>query len=99
MAGEKRVEGRRLVQTMVELGYQTVYSAAGPRILHMLLAAGVLDRLYLTLASRILGGDPFASIVKGKVLETAIDMKLHRLTLDPTGLGGPGQIFLSYNRV
>jgi riboflavin biosynthesis pyrimidine reductase len=99
VVGEKRVEGRRLVQTMVELGYQTVYSAAGPRILHMLLAAGVLDRLYLTLASRILGGDPFASIVEGKVLETAVNLKLHSLTLDPAGLDGLGQLFLVYNRV
>lgn len=97
IAGEERVEGRRLVQAMRELGYRTIYSAAGPRILHMLLAAGVLDRLYLTLASRILGGDPFAGIVEGAVLETAVNLKLHSLTLDPAGLDGRGQLFLVYN--
>ena len=99
IVGEESVDGRRLVQAMTDLGYQTVYSAAGPRILHMLLAADVLDRLYLTHASRILGGDPFASIVEGGVLDTAVNMKLHSLTLDPTGLDGLGQLFLSYNHV
>jgi riboflavin biosynthesis pyrimidine reductase len=99
VAGEERVEGQRLVQAMTELGYQTVYSAAGPKILHMLLADEVLDRLYLTHASRILGGDPFASIVDGGVLETAVAMKLHSLILDPAGLDGLGQLFLSYNRI
>jgi riboflavin biosynthesis pyrimidine reductase len=98
VVGEESVNGRRLVQKMSELGYQTVYSAAGPRILHMLLSAGVLNRLYLTHASRILGGDPFASIVEGGVLDTAVDMKLHSLTLDPFGLDGLGQLFLTYDR-
>ena len=99
VVGETSVDGQRLVQAMTELGHQTVYSAAGPRILHMLLAAGVLNRLYLTHASRILGGNPFASIVAGGVLDTAVNMKLHSLTLDPTGLDGLGQLYLSYNHV
>lgn len=99
IAGEERVEGRRLVQAMTDLGYHTVYSAAGPKILHMLLAGGVLDRLYLTLAGRILGGDPFAAVVDGRVLDTAVNMKLHSLTLDPAGLDGLGQLFLAYDRV
>lgn len=99
VVGETSVDGQRLVQAMTELGHQTVYSAAGPRILHMLLAAGVLNRLYLTHASRILGGNPFASIVAGGVLDTAVNMKLHSLTLDPTGLDGLDQLYLSYNHV
>ena len=98
VVGEESVDGGRLVQKMSELGYETVYSAAGPRILHMLLSAGVLNRLYLTHASRLLGGDPFASIVEGGVLDTAVDLKLHSLTLDPAGLGGLGQLFVSYNK-
>jgi riboflavin biosynthesis pyrimidine reductase len=98
VVGEESVDGQRLVQTMHDLGYQTVYSAAGPRILHMLLTAGVLDRLYLTQASRILGGDPFATIVDGGVLDTAVDLNLHSIALDPAGLDGQGQLLLSYNR-
>ena len=83
---------------MAELGYQAVYSASGPKVAHLLLAAGVLDRLYLTLANRLLGGDPFSSIVEGPLLAPAVDMRLHTLFLDVAGLNGLGQLFLSYRR-
>ncbi|MCB9422284.1 MAG: dihydrofolate reductase family protein [Ardenticatenaceae bacterium] len=99
IVGEEAVDGQQMVHKMGELGYQTVYSAAGPRILHMLLTGGVLDRLYLTHASRILGGSPFASVVEGGVLGTAVNFQLHSLTFDPAGLDGLGQLFLAYNRV
>ena len=99
VAGDSQVEGSPLALALGALGYQTVYSAAGPKILHMLLAANVLDRLYLTHASRVLGGNPFASIVEGALLNTAVNMTLHTLYYDPAGLDGLGQLFMSYNRV
>jgi len=98
VAGDERVEGGLLVQKMAELGYQTVYSAAGPQIAHLLLAAGALDRLYLTHASRLLGGDPFASIVEGSLFQQAVDLKLNTLYFDPVALGGLGQLLVSYDR-
>lgn len=98
VAGEDGVDGTRMVQQMTDLGYRTVYSAAGPKILHLLLAGNVLNRLYLTHAGRILGGDPFASIVEGPLLETAVGFTLNTLYLDPAALDGLGQIFLSYDR-
>ncbi len=98
VAGETQVSGARLVQAISDLGYQAIYSAAGPKILHMLLADNVLDRLYLTHAGRILGGSPFASIVEGALLETAVTMTLHTLYYDPAGLDGLGQLFIAYNR-
>ena len=98
VAGEERVTGDHLVQHMSELGYKTIYSAAGPKILHMLLTGGVLDRLYLTHANRLLGGDPFASIVEGGQLEPTYAMKLNTIYLDPDGLDSLGQLFVSYDR-
>ncbi len=98
VAGESSVAGDQLVQRMSELGYQTVYSAAGPKILHLLLAGSVLDRLYLTHANRLLGGQPYSSIVEGELLETAYDMRLDMLYYDAHGLDGLGQLFASYNR-
>jgi riboflavin biosynthesis pyrimidine reductase len=80
------------------LGYRTIYSAAGPKVLHLLLEGGVLDRLYLTIANRLLGGKPYASIVDGELLEPAVDMQLNTVYYDPYGLGGLGQLFVSYNR-
>ncbi|MEI2691608.1 MAG: dihydrofolate reductase family protein [Anaerolineae bacterium] len=96
--GEASVAGDRLVQALAGLGYRAIYSAAGPQVLHLLLAAGVLDRLYLTLASRLLGGDPFSTIVEGPLLAPAVDMRLHAAYFDSAGLDGLGQLSLSYDR-
>jgi hypothetical protein len=68
-------------------------------VLHLLLSGGVLDRLYLTYANRLLGGKAFASIVDGDLLEPAVGMKLDSLYFDPHGLEGLGQLFVSYDRV
>ena len=98
VAGEQSVTGDRLVAAMAGLGYRAIYSASGPKVLHLLLAAGALDRLYLTLANRLLGGDSFSSIVEGPLLAPAVGMRLHTAYLDAAGLEGLGQLFLSYQR-
>lgn len=97
--GEKSVDGAMALAHMQRLGYRAVYSAAGPKILHLLLEARVLQRLYLTYANRILGGAPFAAIVDGPLLEPPIDLTLNTLYLDPHGLDGLGQLFASYDVV
>jgi riboflavin biosynthesis pyrimidine reductase len=99
IAGEERVEGATLVQRMSELGYRTVYSAAGPKVLHLLLSGRVLNRLYVTHANRLLGGQPFSSIVEGALLESAVDLQINSVYLDPHALDGLGQLFVSYDRV
>jgi riboflavin biosynthesis pyrimidine reductase len=96
VAGEHGVTGDRLVQAMAGLGYQTIYSASGPKVLHLLLVAGVLDRLYLTVANRLLGGEPYSTIVEGPLLDPAAGMRLRTAYLDAAGLDGLGQLFLSY---
>ncbi|MCA9973773.1 MAG: dihydrofolate reductase family protein [Anaerolineales bacterium] len=98
VAGGARVEGAALARAMGALGYRVVYSAAGPRILHMLVAGGVLDRLYLTLAGRLLGGDPCAGSVDGGRLETAVNMRRGRRYWEGGGLDGVGQLFAVYDR-
>lgn len=98
VAGASSVTGDRLLQAMAGLGYNAIYSATGPKVLHLLLAAGVLDRLYLTLANRLLGGDPFSTIVEGPLLAPAVDMRLHTVYHDAAGLDGLGQLFLCYDR-
>ena len=96
ISGEHSVEGRALKDALAEEGYRSVYSAAGPRILHLLLEDRVLDHLYLTIASRVLGGDPFASLVQGPLLSHPADFELKKLFYDPSGLDGVGQMFVQY---
>jgi len=98
-AGEESVNGQELCAHMTELGYRTAYSGAGPKVLHLLASSGVLDRLYLTFVNRLLGGDPYASILEGPLLDPPLDLQLNTLYFDPYGIEGLGQLFASYDRV
>ena len=98
VAGDESVNGATMVERLAEMGYRSVYSAAGPRVLHLLLEGGVLDRLYLTHGNRLLGGRPYAGIVEGALFEPATDLRLNAVFLDPQGLDGLGQLFISYDR-
>jgi riboflavin biosynthesis pyrimidine reductase len=98
VAGATRVEGAQLRQALSERGYRTIYSAAGPKVLHALAADGVLDRLYLTIAGRLLGGQTFATLADGPLLSPPVGMELNTLYFDPHALDGLGQLFTSYNR-
>jgi riboflavin biosynthesis pyrimidine reductase len=82
VVGEQSIDGRRLVQQMSALGYQTIYSATGPQILHLLLAGGVLNRLYLTTVQRIIAGQPFVTIAEGDLLAEPATFTLHSLAQD-----------------
>jgi riboflavin biosynthesis pyrimidine reductase len=98
VAGDQELDGALMIGRLREMGYRTVYSAAGPKVLHLLLSSGVLDRLYLTHASRLLGGESYASVVDGELLDPPPDMKLNTAYFDSQGLEGLGQLFVSYDR-
>lgn len=98
IAGDTTVEGKALVDGLSQLGYKTVYSTSGPKVLHLLLKAGVLDRVYLTFVHRFLGGSPFSSIVEGELLEPAQDFRLRAAYFDPHALDGSGQLLTAYER-
>lgn len=98
VVGDETVDGARLLERLTALGYATVFNATGPKVLHMLLAGGALDRLYLTHASRLLGGVPYSTIVEGALLDPPTDMTLSRVYFDPIALNGLGQLLVSYDR-
>ena len=95
--GETGVEGGPLVSALGKQGYRLIYNATGPKVNHLLLRAGVLNRLYLTYANRLLGGQPYSSIVEGDLLDPPASLRLNSLYLDPYGLDGLGQLFAAYD--
>ncbi len=98
IAGEDSVEGRPLVESLAEHGYRVIYNSTGPKVLHLLLAGGVVNRLYITIAARILGGQPFSSVVEGKLFDPPLDFKHSSVYYDPHALDGVGQLLTSYDR-
>jgi riboflavin biosynthesis pyrimidine reductase len=99
ITGEQSVNGSEIAQIMAELGYQSVFNSTGPKVLHLLLAGNALDRLYVTYANKLLGGQPFSSIVEGPLLKPAVDLRINSIYLDEYALDNLGQLFLSYDVV
>jgi riboflavin biosynthesis pyrimidine reductase len=83
------LSGKAVVGTLAERGHRSIYSVAGPQVLHTLLQADVLDRLYLTIAQVLLGGEAFDTLTRGSILDPPRGFDLAELYLDrlaPTGL-------------
>lgn len=78
-------------------GYRNIYSIAGPRVLHTLLAGGVLDRLYLTIAQVVLGGEG-DTMMPDVALDTPAGFTLEAMYLDPHAPPGVGQMLMTLQR-
>lgn len=97
IAGEEHVDGGLAVNQLSSNGFQKIYSAAGPKVLHLLLEAGVLDRLYLTTAMRMLGGASFSTMLEGALLREPADFILRHLYHDSQTPGPGGQLFAAFD--
>lgn len=90
------VTGREIAEGLYRLGHRSGYSAAGPRIAHLLLADGVLDRLYVTSVARVMAGRSYVTLAEGPLLEAAPSAVPEAIYLDPAGAGGATQTFVVY---
>src|SRR5690606_31096140 len=79
----------RLVEALEREGHRTIAMISGGHVLETLVADGVLDRLYLTLACRIVGGLAFDTLFSGPELAPAAGFELAALH-DDAGVGGDG---------
>jgi riboflavin biosynthesis pyrimidine reductase len=98
-AGRERVEAPRLAAELDRRCLTLVYSIAGPAVLYSLLAGGLVDRLYLTTVLRVLGGDDYATMTRGRLLEPARDFRLAALYLDACGPGAVEQLLQVYDKI
>lgn len=82
VAGASAVEGVRLKAALADLGLCSAYMIAGPEVHHTLLAAGVLNRMFLTTHHILLGGSEFHTIL-GRHLPSPAHAELLSLYFDP----------------
>lgn len=98
IAGDNtQVEGAHAIAVLQGLGYRRIYAVAGPSVFYTLVRAGVLQRLYLTMAHRILGGKDFDTLAWGTELDPAPVMKLHTLFYDAYAPDDAGQLLACYD--
>lgn len=78
----RRVEGRKLIDALAREGHRNLAMISGGELLNTLIVDDALDRLYLTLACRLLGGVSFDTLLTGPVLERAAGFRLKALHYD-----------------
>ena len=91
------VEVSRLMGALTERGHRVVFSAAGPKVLAMLVPA--LDALYLTLGAQLLGGQSYMTLLEGDELRPSRGFTVETVYLDRHGPSGTTQLFLEFRRV
>ncbi len=84
VAGETAVEGAHLKTELINFGFRSACMIAGPQVHRTLIAAGVLDQMFLTTRFMLLGGEKFHSLCEGELPESQ-EMQLQSLYMDGKG--------------
>ncbi len=90
-------DGTRMIEALAQAGYRSIYVIAGPSVLYTLFQDNALDRLYLTFASCVLGGEDFDTFIWGSELRPQQKMRLASLYYDPHAPAECGQLLASYD--
>ncbi len=100
VGGGARADGGRLIEALAREQHSSIAMLGGGEVLHALVVDDVLDRLYLTLACRMLGGQSFDTLLTGPVLEAAPRFKLEALHYDAEARDGSDveQLFAMLDR-
>lgn len=90
-------DGGPAIDALKTAGYRRIYVVAGPSVFHTLVRAGAVDRLYLTFAHRLLGGEDFDTLVWGSELVPAPKLRLRSLFYDAHAPADAGQLLSCYD--
>jgi len=88
----KRVDGNLMLPELAARGYRSIYAIAGPAVFYTLLKAQLVDRLYLTIAQQLLGGNVFDTLTSGPLLTPPRGMQLVQLYHDSHAPADAGQL-------
>jgi len=80
-----RAEGGKLIEALARKAHRNIALIGGGEILETLIVDDALDRLYVTLACRMLGGLSFDTLMTGPALERAAQFTLKALHYDAAG--------------
>ena len=79
--GDRDVDALMMRRELIRFGFRSAYMIAGPQVHHTLIAAGAVDRLFLTTRFLLLGGQQYHTICEGE-LERPQNMRLDSLYFD-----------------
>lgn len=94
---DTHVTGKGLVRALGDEGFRAIYSVAGPGVMKALLHHHVLDRLYLTQVSRLIGGASFDTLVESTSLAPPVNLAMSALYQDDEAPGGCAQTFATFD--
>ncbi|MDX8403422.1 MAG: dihydrofolate reductase family protein, partial [Mariprofundaceae bacterium] len=83
-AGETGVEGKRLKVELINCGFRSAYMIAGPQVHRTLIAAEVLDQMFLSTRFMLMGSEKSHGFCEGSLPEPQ-EMQLQSLYLDREG--------------
>lgn len=90
------VGGRELVDTLAAIGFKSIYAIAGSEVFHTLLAAGVVNDLFLTQRHQILAGDHFHTMICGTELNPPSALQMVSMYYDNQP-DGQSQSFIRFS--
>ena len=94
---DRSVDGAAAIATLQALGYRNMYVIAGSSVLYTLLRDGVLQRLYLSFAHRLIGGECFDTLAFGPQLHPAPAPVLRSVFYDAHATPSMGQLLTCYD--
>ena len=93
---ETLVRGEPLVTALGQLGFKSIYLAAGPQMLDTMVRDRQLSRLYHTITHQLVGGTDFHTMLPGPMLGAKGDLRMRSLYYDPDEPRGCGQFFCQF---
>jgi riboflavin biosynthesis pyrimidine reductase len=95
-----RVEGGKLIQALAREAHRNIALIGGGEMLDALIVDDALDRLYLTLACKLVGGLAFDTLLTGGALERAAAFTLKAMHYDAAGAepSAVEQLFAIFDR-
>jgi riboflavin biosynthesis pyrimidine reductase len=91
VASDGRIDAAAILADLAARGVGRVVCEGGPTLNHLLLAGGVVDELFLTLAPRLAGGRDPLTLVAGPALAPGPRLDLRSL------YERAGELFLRYD--